>query len=73
MSNYVCDKAHNATFAALNKCYKGLGKITLKIDLKLFDIFVLPVIEYRREIWNYSREIVEIERVQLTFLKMLLV
>jgi hypothetical protein len=71
MPCYVSDKARKASFAAMNKC-KGMGKISPKIGLKMFDTFVLPVIEYGSEIWSCGREIIEIERVQLKFLKMLL-
>ena len=71
MSNYICDKARKATFAALNK-WKGLGKFSPKIGWKLFDTFVQPVIKYGSEIWNYGKEISEIERVQFKFLNMLL-
>ena len=71
MSNYVCDSAHNTPFATLNKC-NGLGKISSEIGLKLADTFVLPVIEYGSEIWNYGREISKIQRVQFKLLKMLL-
>ena len=49
----------------MDKC-KSLGRVTPKINLQIFDSFVLPVLEYACEIWSDGKKKDMLERVQLT-------
>ena len=71
MTKYVKDKSRKASFVALKKC-SGIGKISTKIGIQLFNSYVQPVLEYGSEIWSKGKEFAVIESVQLGFLKMLL-
>ena len=71
MQKYTADKALRACFVAMNKC-KSLGRVTPKINLQMFDSFVLPVLEYACEIWSDGKEKDCLERIQLRYLKRLL-
>ena len=71
MYKYVTEKSRRASFVATRKC-AGIGKMTPKVGLHLYDSFVRSVTEYGCEIWSLGKEFQEIETVQLRFIKMLL-
>ena len=71
MVPYITDKARKAIFATVRKCASA-GLLTPKVALELFDTNVLPVLNYASEFWCKERDIVEVERVQLKFLKYVL-
>jgi exonuclease III len=71
MVNYTVDQALKACFSVLRKC-SAVGKISPKIGLHMFDACVLPILNYACEIWGQGKEFVNIERIQLKFIKMLL-
>ena len=49
-----------------------LGHITPKLALKMFDTYILPILEYNCEIWSSNKPVNELEKVQLGYLKNML-
>jgi hypothetical protein len=68
---YLAEQANKAMFAVLKRTNK-IGRLTPKVYLQLFDSFIMPILEYGSEVWYRGVDIMQIERVQLRFLKMIL-
>ena len=68
---YISEKASKASFAVTKK-YAYVGHLTPILALKLFDTFVLPIVNYASELWRRESEIKVIEAVQLKYLKCVL-
>jgi hypothetical protein len=68
---YVTQKASKSLFLIRN-VEKKVGKLPIKVSLKLFDTLVKPILEYGSEIWIPLKEANAIERLQLKYLKYIL-
>jgi hypothetical protein len=68
MIKYTRDKALKACYVAKSKS-KSAGRVTPRVSLQLFDSFVTPVLEYACEIWYNGTGNVELEKIQLRFIK----
>ena len=69
--SYFSEKGNKASFAFLKK-FNSLGKLTPDIALKLFDTNTTSILDYASEIWSKTKPIDCVERVQLSFLKLML-
>lgn len=49
-----------------------VGYMAPKLALRMFDTHVLPILEYNCEVWFSKKQISEIEKIQLKFLKSML-
>lgn len=68
MISYCCDKARKCTFS-ISKKFTRIGTPSTKTLLQLFESYTMPVLNYASEIWCHYKELPDIERVQLRFLK----
>ena len=69
---YLSDQSLKAIFAAKSLIKKSVGRLTPKLALKVFDTQILPILEYGLEIWYTGKEIQDIEKVHLRYLKYML-
>ena len=69
MSNHVIAQAHKALFALRGKIKPALGHISPTLAMKMFDSYILPILEYNSILWSQNSPKPEIEKVQLGFLK----
>ena len=69
MPDYVATQAQKALFALQARMKPSLGHIPPPLAIKMFDSYVLPILEYNNTFWSGVREIPKIEKVQIGFLK----
>ena len=69
MPNYLVTQACKAIFALQGKMKPSLGYISPTLAIKMFDSYVLPILEYNNIFWFKNTQIPEIEKVQLRYLK----
>ena len=67
----MSQQARRAMFKIL-KDTRHIGMIPPEVAFQLFDALVLPILEYSSEVWFTNKEIPEIEKVQLKYLKIIL-
>lgn len=72
MTNYLVTQAQKAIFALQGDTKISLGYKTPQLSLKMFDTYILPILEYNSELWTKTKQVNEIERVQLGYLKHML-
>ena len=72
MTDYIVTQAQKAIFALQGDTKNSLGYITPKLSVKMFDTYILPILEYNSELWSKTKPINEIEKVQLGYLKHML-
>ena len=65
-------QAKKAIFALQGDTKQSLGCITSKLSLKMFDTFILPILEYNNEMWAGEKPINDLEKLQLGYLKNML-
>ena len=70
--DYLAGQANKAIFAANKYAMESVGKLLPKLQLKVFDTQILPILEYGSEIWSTCQEITVLERIQLKYLKNIL-
>ena len=69
MIGHIANQAHKALFALRGKLKSAVGCAPPQLALKLFDSYVLPILEYNSVIWSQTSQIQEIEKIQLQYLK----
>ena len=62
---YLAEQANKAVFAANKYVKESVGKLSPKLQMKVFDCQILPILEYGSEIWSTGKEISVLERIQL--------
>ena len=67
--DYFAGQANKAIFAANKYAMESVGKLSPKLQLKVFDTQILLILEYGSEIWSTCEEITVLERIQLKYLK----
>ena len=67
--DYLAGQANKDIFAANKYAMDSVGKLSPKLQLKVFDTQILPILEYESEIWSTCDEITVLERIQLKYLK----
>ena len=72
MPEYLIAQAQKALFALNNKKKSSLGYLQPVLAIKMFDSYILPILEYNSMLWSRTKMIDEIERVQLGYLKKML-
>ena len=72
MTEYLTTQAQKAIFALQGDTKHSLGYISPQLSMKMFDTYILPILEYNSEIWTKIKPINEIEKVQLGYLKHML-
>ena len=68
---HISTQAFKAVFKILRDT-KHIGATPPNVALQLFDSLVLPILEYGSEVWFCNKEILDIEKVQNKFLKIML-
>lgn len=72
MPTYIASQAKKALFALQSKSKPKLGYITPPLALKMFDTYILPILEYGSPIWSKVGPIQDLEKIQLGYLKTML-
>jgi exonuclease III len=69
MTDYLVTQSQKALFALQCDTKQTLGYINPQLSFKMFDTYILPILEYNAEIWYNNKSVIEIERIQLGYLK----
>jgi len=72
MTEYLTTQANKAIFALKADARQNLGYIPPQLAIRMFDTYVLPILEYSSEIWCKVKPISDIEAIQLRYLKTVL-
>jgi exonuclease III len=72
MFEHVATKAQQAMHVLNNNIKATVGYMSPMLSIKMFDTYILPILEYNSEIWLTGKEIVDLEKIQLKFLKNIL-
>jgi len=72
MPNYITAQAQKALFALQGKMKPSLGHISPSLAIKMFDSYILPILEYNSMLWSRTRAIPDIEKMQIGYLKCIL-
>lgn len=72
MSEYLVSQAQKALFTLSAKTKSALGYLPPSLALKMFDTYILPILEFNSMIWSTNRNHSNIEKVQLGYLKNIL-
>jgi hypothetical protein len=72
MPVYLSTQANKAIFALQGKTKSALGYIPPALALKMFDTYILPILEYNNMLWATNKEIQILEKIQLSYLKRIL-
>ena len=69
VTSHLITQAQKALFALRSKLKPALGHIPPLLAIKMFDSYILPILEYNSVLWSQNSPISEIEKVQLGYLK----
>ena len=69
MIDHIANQAHKALFALRGKFKSAIGCAPPQLALKMFDSYILPILEYNNIFWSQQSQIQEIEKIQLQYLK----
>jgi hypothetical protein len=69
MPEYLIAQAQKALFALKGKMKPSLGHISPPLAIKMFDSYILPILEYNAMLWSQNHLNPELEKVQLGYLK----
>ena len=72
MSKYLITLAQKALFALQGKMSPSLGHISPLLAIKMFDSYILPILEYNSILWSRKTQIPDVEKIQLRYLKHIL-
>lgn len=72
MYEHLAVQAQRAMHSLKEKIKTSVGYLTPKLSIKMFDTHILPILEYHSEIWFSLKEISDLEKIQLKFLKNML-
>ena len=72
MIDHVVRQAQKALFALRAKLKSNFGCLPPQLALKMFDSYILPIIEYNNVLWAKKMPIPEIEKIQVQYLKNML-
>lgn len=72
MPEYVTVQAQKALFALNGDTKSSLGYIPPKLALKMFDTYILPILEYNSELWLRTTPSSELENLHLKYLRIML-
>ena len=72
MPEYIATQAQKALFAMQGRMKSSLGHIPPPLAIKMFDSYVLPILEYNCTFWSGAVEIPDIEKIQIGYLKNIL-
>ena len=72
MYAHLVTQAQKAVYALKDNTKSTVGYLPPKLNLKMFDTHILPVLEYNSEIWFPDKENSDLERIQLKFLRNML-
>jgi hypothetical protein len=72
MPEYLVTQARKAIFALQAKMKPSLGNISPQPAVKMFDSYILPILEYNCMLWSDYCQSPELEKVQLGYLKNML-
>ena len=66
----ICGKANRTIYAARSLVQSAVGNnLSVKLQLKMFDTQIRPMLEYGIPVWFRGKQIDKIEKVHTTFLK----
>ena len=72
MPDYIATQAQKALFALQGRMKPSLGHIPPTLAIKMFDSYVLPILEFNSTFWSGTSENSKIEKVQIGYLKRVL-
>ena len=72
MPEYIATQSQKALFALYGRMKPSMGHLPPPLAIKMFDSYVLPILEYNNIFWSGTVEIPKIEKVQISFLKHIL-
>ena len=66
----ICDKARRAIYAARSNARAAVGNhLGIRIQLKIFDTQIQPIMEYGVPVWFNGKPLEEVERVHTQYIK----
>lgn len=68
-SEHLADKAQKALFAMNYHILKNVKYITPSLAIKMFDVHIMPILQYGAEIWAKCKPIDCMEKMYLKYLK----
>ena len=69
MIEHIASQAHKALFALRSKLKSAIGYPPPQLAIKMFDSYILPILEYNSAIWSKNTQINELEKIQIQYLK----
>ena len=72
MPEYLVNQAQKALFALQSRIKPSLGYIPPSLAIKMFDSYILPILEYNSMLWCMGKQHNDMEKVQIRYLKSLL-
>ena len=69
MPEHLITQAQKALFALQNKTKSSFGFIPPHLAIKMFDTYILPILEYNDVLWSKTSQILDMEKIQLGYLK----
>ena len=65
----LATKSNNAIFALNSYIRNTLGQLQPNLALKMFDNQISPIMEYASEVWYRNKEVTNLEKVHLSYMK----
>lgn len=69
MPQYLASQANKALFSLQGKMSSSFGYISPVLAIKMFDSYILPILEYNNMLWCKKSQHSDIEKIQLGYLK----
>ena len=67
--DHLADKCTNAMYALKSYSKNAIGQLQPYLAIKMFDSQIVPIMEYTSEVWFQNKEIPELEKIHLHYLK----
>ena len=67
--SHLAPQAGQAIFALRKQYRPVVGKLSPTIAFKVYDCQILPILEYRSDIWYTGDDINDLEKIHLKFVK----
>ncbi len=67
--DHLSDKAWNAIYALNSYSRNTVGQLQPVLSFKMFDTQICPILEYAADVWFNGREIQNMERIHLRYIK----
>ena len=68
-SEYLVEQANKALFQAYKLSSPTVGRLSPTIALKMFDLEIMPILEYGSEVWGSGKVANQFENFHIKFLK----